>query len=396
MSLNSQTSSERVHIGFFGCTNAGKSSLVNAITSQETALVSEVSGTTTDVVRKAMELLPIGPVLIIDTPGFDDTSILGEKRIENTKKALQGTDAAVLVCDANRGMTDKDRELEKLFGEKNIPYITVYNKADTLTEKNRDLFYVSAVTGEGIGELKEKIAKLIPEKSNKMQIVDSFVRKGDLVVLVTPIDESAPKGRIILPQQNVLRNLLDIGAVTLVVQVEELSSVIEAFGKNISVVITDSQAFAEVSKIIPEGMPLTSFSILFAKYKGILDEAVKAVSVIEKLKDGDKILIAEGCTHHRQCNDIGTVKIPAWIKKHTGKDITFEFTSGRDFPENVSEYKMVIHCGGCMINEREVMGRMERAKMQNIPFTNYGILIAYINGILKRSIEVFPKLNEMI
>lgn len=396
MSLNSQTSSERVHIGFFGCTNAGKSSLVNAITSQETALVSEVSGTTTDVVRKAMELLPIGPVLIIDTPGFDDTSILGEKRIENTKKALQGTDAAVLVCDANRGMTDKDRELEKLFGEKNIPYITVYNKADTLTEKNRDLFYVSAVTGEGIGELKEKIAKLIPEKSNKMQIVDSFVKKGDLVVLVTPIDESAPKGRIILPQQNVLRNLLDIGAVTLVVQVEELSSVIEAFGKNISVVITDSQAFAEVSKIIPEGMPLTSFSILFAKYKGILDEAVKAVSVIEKLKDGDKILIAEGCTHHRQCNDIGTVKIPAWIKKHTGKDITFEFTSGRDFPENVSEYKMVIHCGGCMINEREVMGRMERAKMQNIPFTNYGILIAYINGILKRSIGVFPKLNEMI
>ena len=396
MSLNSQTSSERVHIGFFGCTNAGKSSLVNAITSQETALVSEVSGTTTDVVRKAMELLPIGPVLIIDTPGFDDTSVLGEKRIENTKKALQGTDAAVLVCDANRGMTDKDRELEKLFGEKNIPYITVYNKADTLTEKNRDLFYVSAVTGEGIGELKEKIAKLIPEKSNKMQIVDSFVKKGDLVVLVTPIDESAPKGRIILPQQNVLRNLLDIGAVTLVVQVEELSSVIEAFGKNISVVITDSQAFAEVSKIIPEGMPLTSFSILFAKYKGILDEAVKAVSVIEKLKDGDKILIAEGCTHHRQCNDIGTVKIPAWIKKHTGKDITFEFTSGRDFPENVSGYKMVIHCGGCMINEREVMGRMERAKMQNIPFTNYGILIAYINGILKRSIEVFPKLNEMI
>ena len=231
MSLNSQTSSERVHIGFFGCTNAGKSSLVNAITSQETALVSEVSGTTTDVVRKAMELLPIGPVLIIDTPGFDDTSILGEKRIENTKKALQGTDAAVLVCDANRGMTDKDRELEKLFGEKNIPYITVYNKADTLTEKNRDLFYVSAVTGEGIGELKEKIAKLIPEKSNKMQIVDSFVKKGDMVVLVTPIDEAAPKGRIILPQQNVLRNLLDIGAVTLVVQVEELSSVIEAFGK---------------------------------------------------------------------------------------------------------------------------------------------------------------------
>lgn len=396
MSLNSQTSSERVHIGFFGCTNAGKSSLVNAVTSQETALVSEVSGTTTDVVRKAMELLPIGPVLIIDTPGFDDTSILGEKRIENTKKALQGTDAAVLVCDANKGMTDKDREIEGFFKEKNIPYITVYNKADTLSERKSDLFYVSALTGEGIAELKEKLGELIPEKSNKMQIVDSFVKKGDLVVLVTPIDESAPKGRIILPQQNVLRNLLDIGAVTLVVQVEELKSVIETFCERISVVITDSQAFGEVSKIIPKDMPLTSFSILFAKYKGILDEAVKAVSVIEKLRDGDKILIAEGCTHHRQCNDIGTVKIPAWIKKHTGKDITFEFASGRDFPENVSQYKMVIHCGGCMINEREVMGRMERAKVQNIPFTNYGILIAYINGILKRSIEVFPKLNELI
>ena len=396
MSLNSQTSSERVHIGFFGCTNAGKSSLVNAVTSQETALVSEVSGTTTDVVRKAMELLPIGPVLIIDTPGFDDTSILGKKRIENTKKALQGTDAAVLVCDANKGITDKDREIERLFKEKSIPYIVVYNKADTLSDRKGDLFYVSALTGEGIGELKEKIAKLIPEKSNKMQIVDSFVKKGDMVVLVTPIDESAPKGRIILPQQNVLRNLLDIGAVTLVVQVEELSDVVEAFGEKISVVITDSQVFGEVSKIIPEGMPLTSFSILFAKYKGILDEAVKAVSVIEKLRDGDRILIAEGCTHHRQCNDIGTVKIPAWIKKHTGKDITFEFTSGRDFPENVSGYKMVIHCGGCMINEREVASRKDTAKKQNIPFTNYGILIAYINGILKRSIGVFPKLNELI
>ncbi len=396
MSLNTQTSSERVHIGFFGCTNAGKSSIVNAVTSQETALVSEISGTTTDVVRKAMELLPIGPVLIIDTPGFDDTSILGEKRIENTKKALHGTDAAVLVCDANKGKTDKDREIEALFKEKNIPYITVYNKADTLTERKSDLFYVSALTGEGIAELKEKIGELIPEKSNKMQIVDSFVKKGDMVVLVTPIDESAPKGRIILPQQNVLRNLLDIGAVTLVVQVEELSGVIETLGKKISAVITDSQAFGEVSKIIPKDIPLTSFSILFAKYKGILDEAVKAVSVIEKLKDGDKILIAEGCTHHRQCNDIGTVKIPAWIKKHTGKNIEFEFTSGRDFPENVSEYKMVIHCGGCMINEREVASRMERAKKQNIPFTNYGILIAYINGILKRSIEVFPKLSELI
>ena len=395
MSLNLQTSSERVHIGFFGCTNAGKSSIVNAVTSQEVALVSEVSGTTTDVVRKAMEILPIGPVLIIDTPGFDDTSILGEKRMENTKKALSETDAAVLVCDAGKGITDKDREIEALFKEKNIPYIIVYNKADTLSKRESGLFYVSAITGEGIAELKEKLAGLIPEKSSRMKIVDSFVNKGDLVVMVTPIDESAPRGRIILPQQNVLRNLLDIGAVALVVQVEELKSVVETLGEKISVVITDSQVFGEVSKIVSDDIKLTSFSILFAKYKGILDEAVKAVSVIESLQDGDKILIAEGCTHHRQCNDIGTVKIPAWIKKHTGRDISFDFTSGRDFPEDASEYKMVIHCGGCMINEREVQSRMEKAKMQNIPFTNYGILIAYMKGILKRSIEVFPNLKGL-
>ena len=315
--------------------------------------------------------------------------------MENTKKALSETDAAVLVCDAGKGITDKDREIEALFKEKNIPYIIVYNKADTLSKRESGLFYVSAITGEGIAELKEKLAGLIPEKSSRMKIVDSFVNKGDLVVMVTPIDESAPRGRIILPQQNVLRNLLDIGAVALVVQVEELKSVVETLGEKISVVITDSQVFGEVSKIVSDDIKLTSFSILFAKYKGILDEAVKAVSVIESLQDGDKILIAEGCTHHRQCNDIGTVKIPAWIKKHTGRDISFDFTSGRDFPEDASEYKMVIHCGGCMINEREVQSRMEKAKMQNIPFTNYGILIAYMKGILKRSIEVFPNLKGL-
>ena len=396
MSLNDTTSSERVHIGFFGNTNAGKSSLVNKVTSQNTALVSEVSGTTTDVVRKAMELLPIGPVMIIDTPGFDDESILGEKRIEITKKALQTVDIAVLVCDATRGKTNTDNNLEQLFKERKIPYITLFNKADLVEKRDTDLFYVSAETGEGVDALKKMLGALAPEKSNKMNIVDSFVKKSDIVVLVTPIDESAPKGRIILPQQNVLRNLLDIGAITIVVQPEELEEALKTLPKKPAAVITDSQVFGFVSKIVPENIPLTSFSILFAKYKGVLDEAVKAVGKIETLKDGDKILVAEGCSHHRQCNDIGTVKIPNWIKKHTGKDIQFEFTSGREFPNDVTEYAIVLHCGGCMITERDVMTRMEKAKAQNIPFTNYGITIAYMNGILKRSIEVFPELNKFI
>ncbi len=396
MSLGSTVSAERVHIGFFGNTNAGKSSLVNKVTSQQTALVSEISGTTTDVVRKAMELLPIGPVMIIDTPGFDDESVLGKKRIENTIEALRTADAAVLVCDALKGKTPTDEKLEKLFKERKIPYIVVYNKADLVKERKDSLFYVSTVTGEGIEELKKKLGEVIPRRSDKINIVDSFVKKGDIAVLITPIDESAPKGRIILPQQNVLRNLLDIGAIAVVVQVEELEETLKNLGKKPVVVITDSQVFSAVSKIVPTGIPLTSFSILFAKYKGVLDEAVKAVEKIETLKDGDKILVAEGCSHHRQCNDIGTVKIPSWIKKHTGKDIQFEFTSGREFPENLKDYALVLHCGGCMITERDVMSRMEKAKEENIPFTNYGITIAYMNGILKRSIEVFPELNKLI
>ena len=396
MSLGSTVSAERVHIGFFGNTNAGKSSLVNKVTSQQTALVSEISGTTTDVVRKAMELLPIGPVMIIDTPGFDDESILGEKRIENTREALRTADAAVLVCDALKGKTPTDEKLEELLKERKIPYIVVYNKAD-LVEKRMDLlFYVSAMTGEGIEELKKKLGEIIPKRSDKMNIVDSFVKKGDIAVLITPIDEAAPKGRIILPQQNVLRNLLDIGAIAVVTQVEELEETLKNLGKKPSVVITDSQAFSTVSKIVPKDIPLTSFSILFAKYKGVLDEAVNAVGKIETLKDGDKILVAEGCSHHRQCNDIGTVKIPNWIKKHTGKDIHFDFTSGREFPDNLKDYALVLHCGGCMITERDVMSRLEKAKKENIPFTNYGITIAYMNGILKRSIEVFPELNKLI
>ncbi len=396
MSLGSTVSAERVHIGFFGNTNAGKSSLVNKVTSQQTALVSEISGTTTDVVRKAMELLPIGPVMIIDTPGFDDESVLGEKRVENTIEALRTADAAVLVCDALKGKTPTDEKLEELFKERKIPYIVVYNKADLLEERKDSLFYVSTVTGEGVEELKKKLGEAVPKRSDKMNIVDSFVKKGDIAVLITPIDESAPKGRIILPQQNVLRNLLDIGAIAVVVQVEELEETLKNLGKKPVVVITDSQVFSAVSKIVPKDIPLTSFSILFAKYKGVLDEAVRAVGKIETLEDGDKILVAEGCSHHRQCNDIGTVKIPAWIKKHTGKDIQFEFTSGREFQDNLKDYALVLHCGGCMITERDVMSRMEKAKEENIPFTNYGITIAYMNGILKRSIEVFPELNKLI
>lgn len=396
MSLNDTPSAERVHIGFFGTANAGKSSLVNAVTGQSMSLVSSVSGTTTDPVRKAMELLPIGPVVIIDTPGLGDSGVLGEKRIENTKKVLAAVDAAVLVCDAQLGPSSEDEKLAGILKQKKIPYIVVYNKADLINERSENTLYVSAKTGEGVASLKEALARIVPEKSNRITIVDTFVKKGDVVVLVTPIDESAPKGRIILPQQQILRNLLDIGALAVVVQPQQLGVALQNLKHKPRCVITDSQAFAEVSNIVPEDVLLTSFSILLANYKGILSEAVKAVSQLENVSDSDKILIAEGCTHHRQCNDIGTVKIPEWIKKHTGKDIVFEFTSGRDFPRNLSEYSLVIHCGGCMITERDVSSRMEMAKEQGVPFTNYGILIAYINGILKRSIEVFPEINKLM
>ena len=396
MGLNDTPSSERVHIGFFGCTNRGKSSLVNALTNQGVALVSDVRGTTTDVIRKAMEILPIGPCVIVDTAGFDDDTALGKERVRNTVKAMKDVHAAVLVCDASEGKTEKDREIENLLSEKKIPYITVFNKADEVSSREDGKFYVSAKTKEGIEELKKKLAEIIPAQSNKMRIVDSFVKKGDTVILVTPIDESAPKGRIILPQQNVLRNLLDIGATAIVLQPENLESALSGLKEKPKCIITDSQVFATVSKMVPDGVLLTSFSILFASYKGILEDAVKAVAKIESLSDGDKILVAEGCTHHRQCNDIGTVKIPAWIKKHTGKNIEFEFTSGKGFPEDLGDYALVLHCGGCMITEKEVLNRKEKAKEQGIPFTNYGIMIAYLNGILQQSIEVFPEIYKMI
>ena len=345
-----------------------------------------------------MEILPLGPVVIIDTPGFDDDGELGEERIKRTKKVLDEIDVAVLVVDGEKGLTEADKALKELFNKKNIPYLTVYNKCDLLkeykkTEENE--VYVSALGGDNIPLFKERLARIIPQQKHK-GYVDSFIDEGDIAILVTPIDESAPKGRIILPQQQVLRNLLDIGAVAIVVQPSQLAEILGSLSEKPSVVITDSQAFKEVNEIVPPEIRLTSFSILMANYKGFLEDAVCAAKVINSLEDGDKILIAEGCTHHRQCNDIGTVKIPGWIKKKTGKEIIFNSVSGKDFPEDLSEYKVVIHCGGCMINEREVQSRQKRAKEQGIPFANYGTVISYINGILKRSVEVFPEIYQSI
>ncbi len=397
MDKSSMLVTDRTHIGFFGTVNAGKSSLVNAVTGQNTALVSSVMGTTTDPVRKTMEVLPLGPVVIIDTPGFDDNSKLGTARMERTKKVIDEVDIAVLVIDCKKGFTETDKTLERLFKKNDIPFVIAYNKADLLEkreEKDSNSIYVSSVTGENINEFKELLARIVPQKKEK-GFVDRFVKKGDIAILVTPIDEAAPKGRIILPQQQVLRNLLDIGAITVVVQPKELNDALKKIQKP-TVVITDSQAFKEVSEIVPEDVHLTSFSILMAMNRGFLEDAVKACTVINTLCDGDKILIAEGCTHHRQCNDIGTVKIPGWIRKSTGKEIIFDSVSGKDFPEDLSEYKIVIHCGGCMINENEVTARRKRAKEQGIPFTNYGTVIAYINGILKRSVEVFPEIYNSL
>lgn len=397
MSSTSTPSSERVHIGFFGCTNVGKSSLMNSFATQNISLVSSVKGTTTDPVKKAMELLPMGSVMLVDTAGFDDDGVLGALRVERTIKELETIDVAILVRDALKGDTKTDLELERIVKDKKVPYIIAYNKADMLKERKNtadNSIYVSSVSGENITKLKETVARLIPEKSNKIEIINSFVEKGDTVIMVTPIDEAAPKGRIILPQQQVLRNILDIGACAVVVQVEQLEAALENLKSKPKVVITDSQVFNKVSNIVPKDVLLTSFSILMANYKGVLAQSFDAVMKINSLCDEDKILIAEGCTHHRQCNDIGSVKIPNWIKKHTGKNVTFDIVSGNDFPEDLSGYAMVVHCGGCMITEKSVLMRMERAKKQNVPFTNYGILIAYMNGILERSVEVFPTIKN--
>ena len=398
MGLQDTPSSERVQIGFFGCRNAGKSSLVNAVTNQEMAVVSPVKGTTTDPVTKAMELLPLGPVLIIDTPGIDDEGGLGEQRVKRTKQILNRIDCAVLVVDSVAGKTKADEELLNLFQEKQIPFLVAYNKSDLqlpiLSEENE--VAVSALLKTGIEELKERIAVLGKENQKERMLVRDLVKAEDLVVLVTPIDSSAPKGRLILPQQQTIRDLLEADAIPVVTKENTLKTTLESLAKKPAMVITDSQAFAQVSKDTPLDIPLTSFSILMARYKGFLEGAVQGVAAIETLQDGDKVLICEGCTHHRQCEDIGTMKIPRWLRQHTGKELELVHTSGKDFPEDLSPYRLVIHCGGCMLNEREVAYRQKCAADAGIPFTNYGIAIAYMTGILKRSIEIFPKLYTLI
>lgn len=395
MGMNVTPSANRVHIGFFGRRNAGKSSVVNAVTNQELSVVSEIKGTTTDPVTKSMELLPIGPVLIIDTPGFDDEGSLGELRIKKTKQVLNKTDVAVLVVDATEGMTSADHEMIGLFKTKSINYIIVYNKCDLLdvrdmirlsSEENAVL--VSAKDKKNIDQLKEKIALTFDSGTEKHLVAD-LVSAGDLVVLVTPIDAAAPKGRLILPQQQMIRDILEASAVAVVTRENEVGQTIAALVQKPRMVITDSQVFDAVSKSIPADMPLTSFSILMARYKGFLETAVNGAIAIDTLQSGDRILICEGCTHHRQCDDIGTVKIPGWLHEYTGKTFDYEFTSGGSFPEDLSSYKVIIHCGGCMLNEREIQYRMKCAIDQGVPFTNYGTVIALTQGILVRSLEIF-------
>lgn len=393
--MNQTPSGERVHIGFFGRRNAGKSSVVNAVTGQELAVVSDVRGTTTDPVSKAMELLPMGPVVIIDTPGFDDEGSLGELRVRKTKQILNKTDIAVLVVDASEGMKECDRELIGLFEEKNLPYITVFNKSDIAdTESQKDVMYVSALTGAGISDLKERIASMRPGDADRHLVADR-ISAGDLILLVVPIDKAAPKGRLILPQQQTIRDILDAGAVSVVVRDTELADTLEKLGRP-DLVITDSQVFGKVDSILPEDVPLTSFSILMARYKGLLDDAVCGVAAIDSLRDGDVVLIAEGCTHHRQCGDIGSVKIPKWLLEYTGKDLAFKTVSGTEYPDDLSPYALVVHCGGCMLNEREVSSRAKNTVDQNVPITNYGTMIAFVHGILGRSLGIFPELREQL
>ena len=405
MALNQTPAGERVHIGFFGRRNAGKSSLMNAVTGQELAVVSEVKGTTTDPVSKTMELLPLGPVMVIDTPGIDDEGELGDLRVRKSRQVLNKTDIAVLVVDGTVGETKEDRELLALFHEKQVPYLVVYHKADLLpeagagksSERNKEksetshpVLYVSSKTGLGIEDLKNRLAVMKPFKEEK-DLLEGLVRPGDLVVLVTPIDKAAPKGRLILPQQQTIRALLDHGCVSMVVRETELEQMLKKIGQKPALVITDSQAFSMVSSIVPKDIPLTSFSILFARYKGNLQTVVRGAAAIDRLKEGDKILISEGCTHHRQCDDIGSVKLPRWLGEYTKKQLSLSFASGMEFPEDLSQYKLIIHCGGCMLNEREVKYRLKCAGDQHVPMTNYGIAIAHMQGILRRSVQMFPE-----
>ena len=406
MSLNATPSSERVHIGIFGKRNAGKSSLINAITGQNLAIVSEAKGTTTDPVYKAMELLPLGPVMIIDTPGIDDEGVLGSLRIQKAYQVLNKTDIALVIIDAAVGPSAEDLRLIERINTKKIPLLIVINKCETINEdkktayqallSNGKLLFVSAEQKLNIFELKEAIAQTVPADENKAQIVADLLSPSDFVVLVVPIDSAAPKGRLILPQQQTIRDILEADAAAIVVKENELTNTLQNLGKRPKLIITDSQVFKKVAAETPADILLTSFSILFARYKGNLQTAVQGVTALDSLEDGDKILIGEGCTHHRQCDDIGTVKLPRWIKEYTGKNPEFIFTSGTEIPLNLSPYKMIIHCGACMLNEREMQYRIKCAADQNIPFTNYGITIAYINGILKRTVEPFPQIYKLL
>ena len=429
MSLNDTPSGERIHIGFFGRRNAGKSSVVNAVTGQDLAVVSQVEGTTTDPVKKAMELLPLGPVVIIDTPGFDDEGMLGELRVKKTRQILAQTDLAILVLDATRGLCDCDRELLGLFEERRIPCLIASNKTDLLdgnpeidpklnpetgrqtnpqSNQQKDpenvkafpavegVVPVSALTGEGIFALKEKIAEIYRKwkagQGAEPRLISDLLRKGDQVILVIPIDKAAPKGRLILPQQQVIRDILDSRCTAVCVQEDNVQATIDSLRNPPAMVVTDSQAFASVQKDVPDSIPLTSFSILMARYKGFLETAALGAAHIDQLRDGDRVLIAEGCTHHRQCDDIGTVKIPRWLQARTGKKLTIETSSGTGFPDDLTPFALVIHCGGCMLNAREMQSRIGRAVSQGVPVTNYGTAIAYMNGILRRSISMFPDL----
>ena len=408
MGMNQTPASERVHISFFGKRNAGKSSVINAVTGQDLAIVSSVMGTTTDPVYKTMELLPLGPVMVIDTPGIDDEGELGALRVRKSYQVLNKTDIAILVIDSTAGKGEEELELIHRFHKKGIPYLIVYNKIDLLsTEKIKDLamsvrareVLVSASDGMNIQELKEKIASLKPEDTHKYPLIQDLIEPLDLVILVVPIDKAAPKGRLILPQQQTIRDILERGALSLVVRDTELKSTLDHFlaqGVCPKLVVTDSQAFARVSKAVPENITLTSFSILFSRYKGELETQLKGIAALSSIEDGDRILITEGCTHHRQCGDIGTCKMPEWIRNYTGKKPVFEFTSGTEFPDDVSSYKMVVHCGGCMLNEREMKYRIACCQDQGVPITNYGILIAQVTGILKRSLGPFPEMQKLI
>lgn len=408
MNMNQTPMSERVHIGFFGKRNAGKSSVMNAVTGQDLAVVSEVKGTTTDPVYKSMELLPLGPVVMMDTPGIDDEGELGGLRVRKSYQVLNKTDAAVLVIDGQTGASGEDAALLRRIRKKNIPYTVVLNKQDLAPEgvlnqaagildiPAEQILAVSAAAGTGITELKERIAAIAKQEEPKLRIVGDMISPSDFIILVVPIDSAAPKGRLILPQQQTIRDILETDAVSIVIKENRVKETIESLGKKPRLVITDSQAFEKVAADTPEDILLTSFSILFARYKGNLQTAVAGVTALDKLQDGDKILISEGCTHHRQCDDIGTVKIPRWIREYTGKDIRFETSSGTQFPDELGEYRLIVHCGGCMLNEREMKYRLSCAADQGVPMTNYGILIAYIKGILERSVELFPEIHRLL